>query len=79
MTTPHYSYAKIVSALNVEDEAVCAFYTALVNDQAVEEYIQQHHLYFCSKQIEGFFLSHVLALTELILEMPSLSTYKGNG
>ena len=35
MTNPHYSYAKIVSALNVEDEAVCAFYTALVNDQTV--------------------------------------------
>ncbi len=62
--------ARIISELNVEDEAIRAFYTSLVNNQSVDEYIHKRHLYFCSRQIEGCFLSHVLALTELALESP---------
>ena len=62
--------ARIISALNVEDEAIRAFYTSLVNNLSVDEYIYDRHLYFCSRQVEGFFLNHVLALTELALELP---------
>lgn len=62
--------ARIISALNVEDESIRAFYTSLINNQSVDEYINERHLHFCSRQIEGFFLSHVLALTELALELP---------
>lgn len=60
--------ARIISTLNVEDEAVRAFYTSLTQNKTVEDYINERQLHFCSRQIEGFFLSHLLALTELILD-----------
>ena len=64
--------ARIVSTLNVEDEAVRAFYTSFTQNQTVEDYIDQRQLHFCSRQIEGFFLCHLLALTELALDSGSL-------
>ena len=63
-------YAQIVSLLNVEQEAVRAFYTSLINHQSVDQYIFEHRLRFCSRQVEGYFLNHVLALTELTLDLP---------
>ncbi len=60
--------ARIISALNVEDEALRAFYISLTQNQSVDEYISERHLHFCSRQIEGTFLSHLLALTELALD-----------
>lgn len=60
--------ARIISVLNVEDEALRAFYTSLTHNQSVEEYIDQRQLHFCSRQIEGSFFSHLLALTELALD-----------
>lgn len=63
-------YARIISTLNVEDEAIRAFYISLINDQSVDEYINERHLHFCSQQVEGCFLSHVLVLTELALALP---------
>ena len=68
MSTTFAPCARIISALNVEDEAIRAFYLSQVNHQSVEDYINERHLYFCSRQIEGYFLGHVLALTELALE-----------
>lgn len=64
-------FATIVSRLNVEEEAMRAFLTSLVNHQTVDQYIVEHRLRFSSKQVEGYFLNHVLALTELALELPS--------
>ncbi|WP_263081606.1 hypothetical protein [Endozoicomonas sp. Mp262] len=61
-------YARIISALNVEDEALRAFCVSLIYNQTVDEYISQRHLRFCSQQIEGTFFSHLLALTELALD-----------
>ena len=60
--------ARIISALNVEDEAVRAFYVSLTKNLTVEDYISERHLHFASQQVEGYFLSHVLALTELALD-----------
>lgn len=60
--------ARIISVLNVEDEALRAFYTSLTHDQTVEDYISERQLRFCSRQIEGSFLCHLLALTELALD-----------
>ncbi len=68
MSTTLVPYARIVSALNVEDEAIRAFYFSLVNHQSVDDYIDERRLYFCSRQVEGSFFSHMLALTELALE-----------
>ena len=65
--------ARIISTLNVEDEAVRAFYISLTKNQTVEDYIDERQLRFCSQQIEGFFLSHLLALTELALDSCILS------
>ncbi|MDB2384329.1 hypothetical protein N9V90_00570 [Endozoicomonas sp.] len=62
------SCARIISALNVEDEALRAFYASLTQNQSVDEYITERHLHFCSQQVEGTFLSHLLALTELVLD-----------
>ena len=51
-------------------------YTALVKDQAVEEYIQQHHLFLL--KTNRAFLSHVLHDRIDIRTLPSLvKTYKG--
>jgi hypothetical protein len=61
-------FATIVSVLNVEDEAMRAFYISLTCNQSVDEYIHERHLHFSSKQVEGVFLSHLLALTELALD-----------
>ncbi len=68
MSETFHPCAKIISALNVEDEALRAFYTSLTSNQSVDDYISERHLHFCSRQIEGSFLSHVLALTELALD-----------
>lgn len=65
--------ARIISTLNVRDEALRAFYTSLTQNQSVDDYIHERHLHFCSRQIEGFFLSHLLALTELALDLTSVS------
>ncbi|WP_299730684.1 hypothetical protein [uncultured Endozoicomonas sp.] len=64
--------ARIISDLNVEDEALRAFYVSLMNRQSVDDYIHTQHLHFCSRQVEGCFLNHVLALTELALEAPTI-------
>ena len=72
MSKPIPPYAKIISALNVEDEALKAFYVSLMTHQSVDEYIHAHHIHFCSRQVEGCFLNHVLALTELALETPTM-------
>ena len=60
--------ARIISVLNVEDEALRAFYTSLTHNQTVEDYISERQLRFCSSQIEGSFLCHLLAFTELALD-----------
>ncbi|AMO54663.1 hypothetical protein GZ77_24345 [Endozoicomonas montiporae] len=60
--------ARIVSVLNVEDEAMRAFYNSLTHDQSVEDYISARHLHFASQTVEGVFLYHLLALTELALD-----------
>lgn len=60
--------ARIISALNVEDEAMRAFYISLTRNQSVDDYISDRHLHFSSRQVEGVFLSHLLALTELALD-----------
>ncbi len=72
MSTTMVPCARIISTLNVEDEAIRAFYLSLVNHQSVDDYINERHLHFCSRQVEGYFLSHVLALTELALESPTV-------
>ncbi|WP_153301495.1 hypothetical protein [Endozoicomonas arenosclerae] len=66
--------ATIVSILNAEDEAMRAFYISLTCNQSVDEYIHDQHLYFSSRQVEGVFLSHLLALTELALDRCFLRT-----
>ena len=60
--------ATIISVLNVEDEVMRAFYILLTCNQSVDEYIQKQHLYFSSRQMQGIFLSYLLALTELTLD-----------
>jgi|GEM_PF-4578872 len=70
MSTTLVPCARIISTLNVEDEAIRAFYLSLVNHQSVDDYITERHLHFCSRQVEGYFFSHMLALTELALESP---------
>ncbi len=60
--------AIIISDLNVENEALKAFYISLTCNQSIDDYINDRHLYFSSRQIEGTFLSHLLALTELALD-----------
>ena len=60
--------ARIVSVLNVEDEAMRAFYISLTHNQSVEDYISARHLHFASQTVEGVFLNHLLALTELALD-----------
>ena len=59
---------RIVSVLNVEEEAFRAFYISLTKSQSVDDYIIERHLHFCSRQVEGSFLNHLLALTELALD-----------
>ncbi|MGI9273629.1 MAG: hypothetical protein ACR2PT_02050 [Endozoicomonas sp.] len=68
MSETSQTCARIVSVLNVEDEAMRAFYISLTRHQSVDEYINDRHLHFSSRQIEGVFLSHLLALTELALD-----------
>lgn len=65
--------ARIISMLNVEDEALRAFYSSLTHNQTVEDYISERQLHFCSRQIEGSFLNHLLALTELALDVREAS------
>ena len=60
--------ARIISMLNVEDEALRAFYMSLTHNQTVEDYISERQIHFCSRQIEGSFFCHLLALTELALD-----------
>ncbi|WP_330926080.1 hypothetical protein [Candidatus Sororendozoicomonas aggregata] len=60
--------AIIISALNVEDEAMKAFYTSLTHNKSIDDYILEKHLHFSSCQIEGAFFSHLLAYTELALD-----------
>ena len=62
------SCPKIISRLNVKDEALRAFYISLVKNQSVDDYISARRLHFSSHQIESIFLNHYLALTELILD-----------
>ncbi len=65
--------ARIISSLNVEEEALKAFYLSLLNDVSVEDYIAAEGIHFSSSQIESTFLSHLLAITELALEQYPLS------
>ncbi len=67
------SCPKIISRLNVKDEALRAFYISLVKNQSVDDYISTRHLHFSSYQIESVFLNHYLALTELIIDRCSSS------
>ena len=60
--------ATIVSVLNAEDEAMRAFCTSLTCNQSVDDYILDRHIHFVPRQVEGVFLYHLLALTELALE-----------
>ncbi|MRI31575.1 hypothetical protein EOPP23_01030 [Endozoicomonas sp. OPT23] len=60
--------ATIVSDLNVENEALKAFYISLTCNQSVDDYIVDRHIHFSSRHVEGTFLSHLLALTELALD-----------
>lgn len=60
--------ARIISSLNVEDEAMSAFCMSITKNQTVDEYIARHHLRFCSQHIESTFFCHLLALTDLALD-----------
>ena len=59
--------AHIVSHTNVEDEALRAFYLALLAGGSVDEYLSSRHIRFASPQVENTFLSHILALTKYAL------------
>ncbi|MCL6271176.1 hypothetical protein M3P05_14715 [Sansalvadorimonas sp. 2012CJ34-2] len=61
------SAAYIVSHLNVADEALRAFYLALMGGGSVNDYLNSRHIYFASPQVENTFLSHILALSEYAL------------
>ncbi len=65
--------AKIISSLNVEEEALKAFFYSLSHDASVEDYIATECIRFSSSHIESTFLSHLLAITELALEQYPLS------
>lgn len=69
--------ARIISTLNVEEEALKAFYFSLLNDASVEDYIAIEDIHFSSSKIERVFLSHLLAIAELALERCSLSKVPG--